>query len=1564
MYLVVRMVCMGNLKLERWAQQLLDTGKRNNMINFRTTKKSTAEIVYPNCEELFDKCLSVSSFEIYAPKIKDDEDELLPENTSLEDNSKEKSEKRMTKNDYVTKYSAKIHKGNKVLVYANTPNPITAIKSINKKARGIIEETGVNVAYLAFGFVCWKENENSDRTYKAPLLLVPIVLRNDSSVDPFYIDFLEDDIVVNPTFSYFLSAQYGITLPEYEDDESLRSYISKVQTIINKLRWEVVSECQIGLFSFLKINMYHDLMNNQNKILKNENVRMLLGESIDRETFNDSDESKRVTNEIIDLHNVVDADSSQIEAIEMVKTGKSFVLQGPPGTGKSQTITNIIAECLHDGKKVLFVSEKLAALNVVYEKLKNVGLEEFCLELHSHRSNKKKVIEELCKTLNADKSRVSARANDEVLAKAKYQKQLDDYAEELHKPIPVIKKSLYQLYNLYYKYRKAPDLDLFLQDIVSKDDIYLNEAINLLNQYEEYVPTIGVDYKQNIWFGYISENGSYEAQHNLKQTIQVIVDELNKLIINIDNCSMKFAFDINSFSDVKRVNTFLNVLGSSEFITPKILKERNAAYIIDVVKNMCGISQRIILLKGQLNEIFTEGIYNINAKNYYDMLITRYSGFFSRLFNAEYKNIILDLKLALKTGQKPNYSTAQEYLKTLMEYQRLIELFKEEKKKIVEFLNENQLDVETNWNQLIFELESLIKLFEDNSSIGNIPDLSNADFKKAKPMFSECAKEMTATFESLEPRINELQNNFDKKYVCFDVMSISEVYTKLEQCLESIDNVGNWVRFYILLKQLDERDLLSYVHFVIDNDVDNSQVVAAYQKLFYKQWINHVISDNLAFINFTRISQDRAVSEFAEKDKLQFEISKAQIKAELSEKRPSLGMMAGGSEVSILVREGKKKRKQKSIRKLLEDIGDLIQDIKPCFLMSPLSVSTFLSDDSVTFDIVIFDEASQIFPEDAIGAIYRAKQLVVVGDSKQMPPSNFFNSSVDANYDEDADIDDVTDFESILDLCSAALPQLSLKWHYRSRYEQLITFSNKNFYNNTLVTFPSSATDHQGIGVDYYHVEGLFDRKSHTNRAEAEFIVDLVYKNIEKYPNRSLGVVAFSVAQQDLIEKLIYKKRQDDSSKEWFFKRDSDTREPFFVKNLETVQGDERDTIIFSVAYGKDIQGRLLHNFGPLNRAGGERRLNVAVTRAKENVQLVSSMHATDIDLNRTSAEGARLLREYLDYAENGNIALERSLQVNPFEQFDSEFEMDVCEFLKEHGFAVDTRVGCSGFRIDLGLKKPNSSDYVLAIECDGATYHSSKNARDRDRLRQQVLENMGWKFYRIWSTDWFRNPVVEKERLLKAANEAIHLSSKDETHHSDSYQDSQKNERKDLSIKFEEIVTSKQESFPEYKELNIYEIDEPVNSFIELVKHIMDVEAPISEENLLKRTCRVFKREKVTNVVRRAFQSCMQGYEAYGIFKRNDFWYLKSQTKFELRVPGVKREIKNIAPEELAAGLKTIIMQNYSVEKDKLYKTLLNQLGFTRMNDSIYKKFDEALGLIGSAVILDDIISLRRDLL
>ncbi len=1540
-------------KLERWAQQLLDTGKRNNLINFKDTKASTVEVVYPDAEALYAKCLNAASFEVYDPKIADDEtDEEAIVSADTVEEGIEAADEKLKKSEYIEKYSPKIRKNNQILIYAKTTNPIIALKNIDKKARDILEETGVNVAYLAFGFVYWSEKENSALVNRAPLLLVPVLLKNESAIAPYNIELTEDDVVVNPTFDYLLEAQYGIKLPPYEEEESLSLYLEKVKSLVSKLHWEIKAECKLAIFSFLKINMYHDLMNNAEEILKNDNVRLLLGEPVLDSGAVNITENGKVENQIIDLHTVVDADSSQIEAIEMAKSGKSFVLQGPPGTGKSQTITNIIAECLHDGKKVLFVSEKLAALNVVYDKLKQAGLEEFCLELHSHKANKKDVITELCKTLRTEKSGVSSRADTEVKAKAMAQATLDSYAEVLHTPIPEINKTPYQLYEAYSAYRKALDLNYILKDITQKGETYLNEVTSLLRQYVEYIPVIGDNYRDYEWYGFKSQYCTYEDQNRLKSDFENILDGMTDLVPKTKDCGKNFSIEINTLSETDTVIKLFTVLASTKYLKPASLKMENIELIMAAIGDMESLSGQILARREKLRESFEESIYKIDGKDYYDKLVKLYSGFFSRLFNAEYKAIISEIRLASINGKKTSYAEATSYMNELMVYQEFMASFAEKRKNIELQLDTNNLSPDIDWQMLRGELEIVKYCLDNDINLGDIPNMSDAIFESAKQSFGFYANNMAGAINSFKPMLLDVQKDFDEEITRFDKLEMLQLFTRIQRCKGSVEKIDNWIRFNTLLKQLGERDMLGFIEYVIDNKIPGDQIVDAFQKLFFKQWINHVLNQKEVLNRFTRVSQDMAVDQFKKKDKIQFDISKAQIKAELSANRPSIEMITGGSAVAILLREGEKKRKQKSIRKLLEETGELVQKIKPCFLMSPLSVSTFLSENSIAFDTVIFDEASQIFPQDAIGAIYRGKQLIVVGDSRQMPPSNFFTSSVE-NENAEEETGDITDYESILDLCSATQPQRRLKWHYRSRYEQLITFSNKNFYENSLITFPSSVIDHKGIGVDYYYVDGLFDRKSHSNRVEAEFVVDLIYKNIDEYPNRSLGVVAFSISQQELIDRILSKRRQEDSSKEWFFKRDDTTKEPFFIKNLETVQGDERDTIIFSVAYGKDSTGRLLHNFGPLNRSGGERRLNVAVTRAKENVQLVSSMHATDIDLSRTSAEGARLLREYLDYAENGQIALDRNPSVNPFEQYDSEFEMEVCDFLREHGFSVDTQVGCSGFKIDIGLKKPESSDYVLAIECDGATYHSSKNARDRDRLRQEILERMGWRFYRIWSTDWFRNNAVEKENLLKAAREALNLGH------------FEKNEEPDDSstISFERTVQPEHISFPEYKEVNVDRLRIIHRNNMDFIKSILEEEAPMSEEYLLKRICFIYGRKVVNTTVHQQFTMDMRECFKNGIIRRNGFLYLSNQSTFKFRVPGDVREIKYIAPEELGEGMMELIKQNVTADKDGLYKAIVNKLGFSRVGEGINEKMDEALNYLvlnGKVVCENNIVSLR----
>lgn len=419
-------------------------------------------------------------------------------------------------------------------------------------------------------------------------------------------------------------------------------------------------------------------------------------------------------------------------------------------------------------------------------------------------------------------------------------------------------------------------------------------------------------------------------------------------------------------------------------------------------------------------------------------------------------------------------------------------------------------------------------------------------------------------------------------------------------------------------------------------------------------------------------------------------------------------------------------------------------------MMSPLSVATYLPKDSAQFDVVIFDEASQVPAEEAIGAILRGAQLVVAGDNKQLPPTRFFERAFD-NSDDYVDEDDAP-LESLLDDCSAAgIQQQPLEWHYRSKHESLIAFSNAEFYQNSLITFPApvhARFDALETGVQFSYVEnGVYDRgRSKTNREEARRVADLVREHFDS--NRSsdsLGVIALSTAQEDAIREEIDRLVQIRPDLEQFLHPSGS--EPFFVKPLENVQGDERDSIIISVGYGRDSTGEFSLNFGPINQEGGERRLNVAITRARQQLILVASIQASDIDESRVSKAGPKLLKKYLQFAKEGRLPAEIGA---PSGESESDFELAVWEALKENGLDVDRQVGCSRYRIDLAIRNPQKPGrYLLGVECDGDKYHRSAVARDRDRLRQEVLESLGWRIHRIWSTDWIRDPKGCLKRLL-----------------------------------------------------------------------------------------------------------------------------------------------------------------------------------------------------------------------
>jgi very-short-patch-repair endonuclease len=402
----------------------------------------------------------------------------------------------------------------------------------------------------------------------------------------------------------------------------------------------------------------------------------------------------------------------------------------------------------------------------------------------------------------------------------------------------------------------------------------------------------------------------------------------------------------------------------------------------------------------------------------------------------------------------------------------------------------------------------------------------------------------------------------------------------------------------------------------------------------------------------------------------------------------------------------------------------------------------------LVFDLVIFDEASQIRPHDAICAIYRGQQLVVGGDPRQLPPTDFFTRTGEEGDETDVEEVGTASFESLLDVCLAlGLTRKPLRWHYRSRREALIAFSNRYFYEGRLVTFPS-ALEATGPAVTFVKVpEGRF--KDGVNPIEARRVAELVMEHARNSPKRSLGVIAFSQRQQDRILDELEVLRRASPITEVYFAEDRD--DPFFVKNLENVQGDERDVIILSVGYGPDESGNVPMRFGPLNRAGGERRLNVAITRARQAMKVVSSMSAGDVDLTRTGAEGAKLLKAFLDYAERGPGSLP-ALSAEVAAAADTPFEQTVAEELVRRGLKVERRVGFGGYTVDIAVLDPQREGaYLLGVECDGASYRSAVTARDRDRLRRAVLEGLGWTLVRVWSTEWVRDRDKQVRRIFAA---------------------------------------------------------------------------------------------------------------------------------------------------------------------------------------------------------------------
>lgn len=932
--------------------------------------------------------------------------------------------------------------------------------------------------------------------------------------------------------------------------------------------------------------------------------------------------------------------------------------------------------------------------------------------------------------------------------------------------------------------------------------------------------------------------------------------------------------------------------------------------------------------------------------------------------------------LLLQAYSTYSYEELHGDLKQLAKLQGLEKSYKENIARSRDKLHVFKLEYNTDWDEIInvFQnIKNVNRLIFTNNIDTEVADVVTHKNKNVSIAEMKYALEKVIHYKELVMGLICMFENQEK--LCDS--TLHRLHDKFERCLKEFSTMDAWIDFRDCREKCRQNGLGDFATTAEDIIYPNGQLNRVLLKSIYYAWFAKVCSGVDSIAKFKVREQNSRVQKFRELDKHQLPVAQMRIRERLINGMPNRSNYNNATdEMSVLMHELGKKRKIMPLRKLFRTIPNLLLKLKPCLMMSPLSVSYFLEADTYKFDMVIFDEASQIFPQDAIGAIFRGKQVIIAGDSKQLPPTNFFaanTSNQEFDYDNDEDVEEIIS-DSILEEATSSLPNRSLLWHYRSRNEDLISFSNQEIYQNNLITFPSSINKSADSGVEYVYVEdGIYE--SRCNKKEAEKCVALIEEHIKKHPNRSLGIIAFSESQQSAIEDALHMFRIRHTQYESFF--DEKKEEPFFIKNLENVQGDERDTIIFSICYGKNAQGRMYMRFGPLGHQGGERRLNVAITRAKHNVKLVGSILPDDIDLNKTKSEGVKMLHSYIQFAISGNETLNKPKKEKRLYEVDT-FSQCVGEFLEKRGLKVKMNVGNSDYTVDIAVEHPKREGcYFAGIECDGDSYQMARTVRDREHLRTAVLEQMGWKMYRVWSTEWIRNPENEQARLLDFLGEALKTYTMSEERKTVNITPSSKAHEVVDVIKSEPTLKKVNADNPyelplyqqgDWRKVTNFRRGDNLSRLADMIHEVVRVEQPLHLELLYRRLASAFGNEKATAPIRRSVNNAITARMNGEVKIHKEFITLASFENVLARrsLIGVPdRNIEHISMLEIAEVMKKVLQGTFGMERNALIVETARVFGFERTGVNIKRAMNEAIDyLVDQQVIriCDDKIQLVEE--
>ncbi len=1536
-----------------WERKLLDLGMRNTLLNMRLTK-TMVPLLSSSLDDLEDALTDGGDFSI-GPRPTD----WYPAGGKVGFESLHIVEgyQELLRSEF---------KNGRIRSALTESELSNSLKNLYRSARTDMEENGANTLYLALGLLKWYETERSTQPRYAPLLLVPIEMVRKSVASGYVIRLRDDEAQINITMLEKLRQDFSIEIngldPLPMDSKGIdtrRVFATVRHDIMNQKRWDVLESACLGIFSFSRFVMWNDIHNRADDLARNKVVRSLMENQLTWQA-EDMETEDQVPEDQVLLP--ISADASQLFAIQSAGEGKSFVLHGPPGTGKSQTITALIAHVLSQGKTVLFVAEKMAALEVVQKRLSAIGLAPFCLELHSNKAKKKDVLEQLRFASEVTKYRSSgeyAALADRIEG---LRKELNSYASALHRQ-QTCGESLFALINEYQAYQSAADIHGFTSDFFKTvTAAKLFDMNTLVDNLVAAGRAVGHPHGHPL-----TPVGCKSFSQQLRREATENADEYRQTLNILDNSIRSFAGAINTsvpfgFNDIGQLVINAQCLVSFEYYPESWIRMENPDEYLSRVQVLSQHELNSAAYKAKLYERWNDSFLQADGNALlasYDSISAKW--FLGKIFGM---NKFRKQLLPMSKGIIQDQFLRQDFV-DLAAYQQ-------ERKEADLLLSELSYGLGamykgegTDWKQISDLARSALDTIRNSRRLAGADRLrvTYGCDRNALQLAHRLSDAWSAMFQAKRKLLTLLEIKADN--------STNWIASQNELC-NCISSHAQYLREWVLWNRVCDDAEKAGLYPVVKayrEGLEHDMVVPAYKKAIYKGLAVEAIESDKALNEFTGTDFNEKIAQFRRLDQEMLNLAKSEIYCKLAAQVPSFTQASvGSSETGILQRAIKSGGRGTSIRKLFEQIPNLLQKLCPCMLMSPISVAQYLDPNRKPFDLVVFDEASQLPTSKAIGALARGENAVIVGDPKQMPPTSFFASNT-----TDEDHLDAEDMESILDDCLALnMPQTHLLWHYRSRHESLIAFSNIRFYENKLYTFPS--VNDRESRVHLVHVDGVFERGGkRINRAEAEAVVSELKRRCHdpECSGLSVGVVTFNISQQNLIDDLLTEACKDDPQlEEWAY----NSKEPVFIKNLENVQGDERDVILFSVGYGPDRDGRVSMNFGPLNRDGGWRRLNVAVSRARYEMIVYATLTPDQINLSRTSAEGVAALKEFMEFAAGDRLS-ETENTASAEKEITAGIVRSICDVLHDHGYETDQLIGDSAYKIDIGVIDPKDPEkYLLGILLDGAGYKNAKTTRDREIAQINVLEGLGWHIIRIWTMDWWDNSSREIERVLNSLKtiEEEEAQKADSTVIPDTIPETETaNEQEntipsDSDSKLRGVVSpvpiAEKHPTEQYQITRLPITNISADRFVdpsygnsrlvrERVLKVLEQESPICESLLTRRVVQSFSiaraGSRIQNYMNEVYRSLNLKYTVYGETK----YYWKAShnpstyTGFRVSSEGEnKRDAADIPVQEAANAVCRALELNFSLSEDDLIRAAANLMGISRIGPSVNTLFTRSV--------------------